>query len=134
MVTLKRWLKLYNNLLDDIDILIVEIECKTNEFERWLDGGDLARSQTYLTSLERQAELKGAINDMTEELEKMQAQRDKVVSLINNFKGLDNRILEMRYIQELSLSEIAVATGYSYQHIKNRHSELMRRIEYKYNV
>ncbi|MGO3375484.1 MAG: hypothetical protein ACTIMI_11320 [Brochothrix thermosphacta] len=124
------WLRLYNDTMTDIDILELEIECKEKELSRWLDGGDLEKTQTFLTSLEKQGEIKEVINNLKTKLEEKQSHRDKIVTLIERFEGLDNRILIMRYVDELSLSEIALLTGYSYQYIRDRHARLKKIIEF----
>ena len=131
MITIYEWLRLYNDTMTDIDILELEIECKEKELSRWLDGGDLEKTQTFLTSLEKQGEIKEVINNLKTKLEEKQSHRDKIVTLIERFEGIDNRILIMRYVDELSLSEIAQLTKYSYSYIKSRHAALMRMIKFK---
>lgn len=57
-------------------------------------------------------------------------QRDEIIELISKFQGLEQQILKMKYIDNLTLESIATETGYSYSYIKSKHAELMRIIRF----
>lgn len=92
--------------------------------------GDLAKHQTFLTSLEKQARLKGVIHDLNQRYEKLQKEREEIIQLVEKFTGLDQQILKLKYVEGLTLESIADETGYTYQYIKNKHAELMRIIRF----
>ena len=49
--------------------------------------------------------------------------------MVGHFKGLENLILKMKYIEGKSLKEIADELGYSYQHIVNKHASIINTIK-----
>lgn len=96
--------------------------------------GDLAKHQTFLTSLEKQTRLKGVIWDLNQRIEKLEKEREEIVQMVDKFHGLDQQILKLKYIEGLTLDAIASEMGYSYQYIKNKHAELMRMIRFSKKV
>ena len=110
------------------------LQLNEKELARWSNyvdtDGDLAKHQTFLTSLEKQARLKGVILDLNERYEKLQKEREEIIQMVDKFTGLDQQILKLKYIEGLTLEAIASETDYSYQYIKNKHAELMRIIKF----
>lgn len=105
------------------------------ELNRWSnysdgDDGDLAKHQKFVTALQKQAHLKGVIERLNDRIEKLEKEREEIIELIDQFNGLNNRILKLKYVEGLTLESIAEETGYTYQYIKNKHAELMRIIRF----
>ena len=59
-------------------------------------------------------------------------------SLIQTFKGVDQQIVRLKYIEGLSLEAIAETLGYSESHIQKRHAEIRKNVcfisEYMVNI
>lgn len=108
------------------------------ELARWSNyvdnDGDLAKHQTFLTSLEKQARLKEEICNLNQRVEKLAKERNEIIQMVDKFQGLDQQILKLKYIDGLTLEAIADETDYSYQYIKNKHAELMRMIRFSKKV
>ncbi|WP_430599612.1 sigma-70 family RNA polymerase sigma factor [Enterococcus sp. DIV0179] len=124
----------------DQELYELEICLQLNEKElaRWSNyvdtDGDLAKHQTFLTSLEKQARLKGVILDLNQRYEKLQKEREEIIQMVDKFTGLDQKILKLKYIDGLTLESIADETGYTYQYIRSRHADIMRMIKFSQNV
>lgn len=138
MIRIYEWV----NTLIAIDIELEELEISitlnSNELERWenysFKDGDLAKQQTFLTALQKQTRLKEVISSLVSRQEHLEQQRKEIVDTIEKFKGLEQRILKMKYVEGMKLEAIAEETGYSYQYIKNKHAELMRIIRFSKKV
>lgn len=63
------------------------------------------------------------------ELTVLQTRLDNLHKMISKFDDLDSMILKRKYIDGVSLYEIAEETAYSYGHIRNRHSVLIKSIK-----
>lgn len=83
-----------------------------------------------MTALQKQAHLKGVIERLNDRIERLEKERKEIIELIDQFNGLNNRILKLKYVEGLTLESIAEETGYTYQYIKNKHAELMRIIRF----
>ncbi|WP_231472908.1 sigma-70 RNA polymerase sigma factor region 4 domain-containing protein [Enterococcus casseliflavus] len=122
----------------ELEELQISITLNSNELERWenysFKDGDLAKQQTFLTALQKQARLKEVISSLVSRQEQLEQQRKEIVDTIEKFKGLEQRILKMKYVEGMKLEAIAESTGYSYQYIKNKHAELMRIIRFSKKV
>ncbi|MGF2089626.1 sigma-70 family RNA polymerase sigma factor [Enterococcus casseliflavus] len=122
----------------ELEELQISITLNSNELERWenysFKDGDLAKQQTFLTALQKQARLKEVISSLVNRREQLEQQRKEIVDTIEKFKGLEQRILKMKYVEGMKLEAIAESTGYSYQYIKNKHAELMRIIRFSKKV
>lgn len=108
------------------------------ELARWSNyvdtDGDLAKHQTFLTSLEKQARLKEEISSLNQRVERLAKERKEIIEMVEKFKGLNQQILKMKYIDGLTLEAIADETGYTYQYIRSRHADIMRMIKFSKNV
>ncbi|PEP49720.1 transcriptional regulator [Bacillus pseudomycoides] len=49
---------------------------------------------------------------------------------MSKFKGLENKILKMKYIDGMKLERIAEELNYSPSYINLKHAEIMRRIKF----
>lgn len=68
------------------------------------------------------------IKQLTASLAEKEQAMKSLVMLIDRFKGLDNQILKMKYIEGLTLKEIAEKLIYSHQHIVNLHTSIIKAI------
>ena len=112
---------------NEIAYLEFNLEQSQRELKRWVSG-DLAGVRLEAES--RGAHVEDVIEQIKEELSYKISQRNKLIELVHTFKGLDNQILRMKYIEEFTLEEIAEELSYSESHIRKRHADLMRTIRF----
>ncbi|MCD5202349.1 sigma-70 family RNA polymerase sigma factor [Enterococcus casseliflavus] len=138
MIRIYEWVNTLLAIDIELEELQISITLNSNELERWenysFKDGDLAKQQTFLTALQKQARLKEVISSLVSRQEQLEQQRKEIVDTIEKFKGLEQRILKMKYVEGMKLEAIAESTGYSYQYIKNKHAELMRIIRFSKKV
>lgn len=63
------------------------------------------------------------------EIQVLQVRLDNLHKMISKFDDLDSTILRMKYIDGVSLYEVSESTAYSYGHVRNRHSVLIKSIK-----
>ena len=63
------------------------------------------------------------------EIQVLQVRLDNLHKMISKFDDLDSVILRRKYIDGVSLYEIAEETAYSYDHIRRKHSNLVKTIK-----
>lgn len=130
------WLSTYHELITNLDMIDFEIKRCTNEHKRWsthgMLQGDLAKKSKTMTALTRQSELSNEIERLKLERKAIDKEIKELRQLVESFKGLDNLIMKMKYMDDMSLVEIAEELSYSYQHIKNRHAVIIKMIDYKF--
>ncbi|WP_228760904.1 sigma-70 RNA polymerase sigma factor region 4 domain-containing protein [Enterococcus mundtii] len=119
--------------------LKIDLKINTRELHRWSnysdgDDGDLAKHQKFLTALQKQKYLKGVVERLNDRIERLEKERKEIIELIDQFNGLNNRILKLKYVEGMTLESVAEETGYTYQYIKNKHAELMRIIKFNKKV
>jgi len=116
----------------------LSLDLNENELYRWQnysnEDGDLAKHQTFLTALQKQARLKEVIESLATREEQLKKQRQDIIDTIEKFQGLDQRILKMKYVDGMKLESIAEETGYTYQYIRSRHADIMKMIRFSKNV
>ncbi|HGO9409085.1 TPA: sigma factor-like helix-turn-helix DNA-binding protein [Bacillus cereus] len=121
------WLNDYQKLKQNIAYLEYNLEQTEAELKRWISG-DLRN--VSLTQDSQGAKVEDVIENIKSELDFKQNQMNKLVTLVNDFEGLDNQILKLKYIYGMTLEEIAERVDYSYSHVKKRHAELIRLIRF----
>ncbi|AUJ26565.1 DUF1492 domain-containing protein [Virgibacillus dokdonensis] len=121
------WLKDYQQLTQDIDYLEYRLDREETELKRWVEG-DLADVKLQRESIG--ANLEERVQKLRKEINFKKNQLNKLIDLVNTFKGLDNRILKMKYIDGMTLEKIADELNYSYSHVKKKHAELIRLIKF----
>lgn len=121
------WLRDYQKLEEDITYLEFNLEQTERELKRWIEG-DLFNVRLEQDSLG--AKVEDNIERIKKELEFKRGQRDKLVKLVSTFKGLENKILKLKYVDGMTLEEIAEELSYSSGHIRRKHAELVRTIKF----
>jgi DNA-directed RNA polymerase specialized sigma subunit len=127
------WLLTYQELCNEIEYLEFELNRAEIELKRWVYG-DLQELKLQEGSLGGKVEEN--IEKLKDRISFKREQRDQLIHLVNTFKGLDHKILKLRYVNGLKLDDIADELNYSASHIKKRHAELMRTIGFlkKYHL
>lgn len=138
MIRIYEWVTSLIAIDQELFEIRLSLDLNENELYRWQnysnEDGDLAKHQTFLTALQKQARLKEVIESLATREEELKKQRQDIIDTIEKFQGLDQRILKMKYVDGMKLESIAEETGYTYQYIKNKHAELMRIIRFSKKV
>lgn len=138
MIRIYEWVTSLIAIDQELFEIRLSLELNEKELNRWQnysnEDGDLAKHQTFLTALQKQARLKEVIESLATREEQLKKQRQDIIDTIEKFQGLDQRILKMKYVDGMKLEAIAEETGYTYQYIKNKHAELMRIIRFSKKV
>ncbi|GAB3797296.1 DUF1492 domain-containing protein [Virgibacillus kimchii] len=128
---LYEWLLNYQKLEQEIDYIEFELNRNKKELKRWTYGDlqDVRLNEKSIASgleekiFEIEYELAHKMNDLYD-----------AKKLISTFKGLENKILYYKYVDGLTLSEVADTLGYTSGHIYNKHAEIMRKIDFAYQI
>lgn len=127
MIIIKfQWLKEYQELDESIDLLNWKIKKSELELTRWVEG-DLSNVTLERDSLSSNLE-KNIERDKDLLSQKEQAM-ESLMLMISRFKGLDNQIIKMKYVDGMSLKDISIELNYSYSYIMTRHSQLVKVIK-----
>ncbi|WP_117170591.1 hypothetical protein [Paraliobacillus sediminis] len=120
------WLKTFKEIQEEIDVLVGEIYQTETELKRWVVG-DLQNVKLKWESKGAQVEeyLKKQMADLFHKEKEM----DELIRLVKTFKGLDNQVLRLKYIDGLTLELIGEELNYSTQYIGQVHAELLRKIK-----
>ncbi len=121
------WLRDYQKLEEDIAYLEYNLDKTKAELRRWVSG-DLR--EVRLTAESEGAKVENRIEAIEYELAHKMNDMYKLEKLISKFRGLENQILKLKYVDGMTLEEIAEAVNYSSSHIKKKHAELVRLINF----
>jgi DNA-directed RNA polymerase specialized sigma subunit len=121
------WLRDYQKLEEDIIYLEFNLEQTERELKRWVEG-DL--SDVRLTQDSLGSKVEENIEKIKNDLAFKREQKLNLVQLVEKFKGLDNKILKMKYVDGMTLDNIAHDLGYSTSHIYKKHAEIVRMIKF----
>lgn len=124
---LYEWLKDYQKLEEEIAYLEFNLEQTERELKRWIEG-DLSKVKLQHDSLG--AKVEEQIERIKKELENKLEQKEKLIQLVDKFKGLDNKILKLKYVEGMTLENIAYKLNYSPNYIKRKHAEIMKIIKF----
>lgn len=121
------WLRDYQKLEEDIAYLEYNLDKTKAELRRWVSG-DLR--EVRLTAKSEGAKVENRIEAIEYELAHKMNDMYKLEKLISKFRGLENQILKLKYVDGMTLEQIAEAVNYSSSHIKKKHAELRRLIQF----
>ncbi|QDZ76719.1 ECF-type sigma factor [Bacillus cereus] len=121
------WLKDYHKLEDEIIYLENALDRSKRKLKRWIYGD--------LQEVSLNAELEGVkleerIAFRERELTNKMDDMYKLKKLISAFKGLKNKISYLKYVEGMTLEEIAEDLSYSASYIYKKHAEIIRRIKF----
>lgn len=122
-----QWLKDYQELDEQILYLKWNLNKSKLELDRWVNG-DLANVRLEKNS--RSSSLEENIQMIEREIELLEDQRKEMLTIIYSFKGVDNDIVRLKYIDGLTLDELAEEIGYSVSYIRQRHAEIRKTIDF----
>lgn len=125
------WLKDYRRLEEEIAFIEFNLERSRRELGRW-SGGDL--SDIKLSPESIAANLEESIERIEYELAHKINDMHDMKKMIGTFSGLEHKILYKKYIEGLTLEQVAEELKYSAQYIYNKHAEIKRKIDYAQEV
>ena len=97
------------------------------ELERWHDPKDLGKVK--LTKESNASHLEENIKRDKAFLAEKELAMEALMIMIERFKGLDNQILKMKYLEGMTLKSISIELNYSYSYLMSRHAQLVRIIK-----
>lgn len=122
-----QWLQEYQKLEEEIEILKWKIRKSEVELERWCDPRDLGKVK--ITNESNASHLEENIKRDKAFLGEKELAMESLMIMIDRFKGLDNQLLRMKYIDGMTLKDISIELNYSYSYIMTRHSILVKAIK-----
>lgn len=122
-----QWLQEYQKLEEEIEILKWKIRKSEVELERWCDPRDLGKVK--ITHESNASHLEENIKRDKAFLGEKELAMESLRIMIDRFKGLDNQLLRMKYIDGMTLKDISIELNYSYSYIMTRHSILVKAIK-----
>lgn len=127
LVSKFQWLKDYQEVVQKIAYLEMNLERSRKELNRWISG-DLAKYK--LTAESDGAKLEERIAAIEYELAHKENDLREMKKLIASFGGLENQIIYKKYIEGMTLEKIAEELNYSTQYIYNKHAQMKRLVEF----
>jgi RNA polymerase sigma factor (sigma-70 family) len=121
------WLLEYRDLVDEISWSKWEIRKVKSHIERE-STGDLSRVAHNQGS--KSSKLEESLIYWQQQLESQEQLKHDLLKMIDDFNGYEARILRLKYIDGLTLEEIADKLGYSVETIRQKHAELHRRLDF----
>ena len=122
-----QWLKDYQCLDEQILYLKWNLNKSRLELDRWVNG-DLANVRLEKNS--RSSSLEESIEKIEQEIKRLEEQKGELLSIVRSFKGLDNDIVRLKYIDGYSLEEVAEETDYSASYIRQRYAAIRKTIQF----
>lgn len=125
-----QWLKDYQGLEQQIHYLKWNLNKSKLELDRWVNG-DLANVRLEKNS--RSSSLEENICKIEQELALLEEQRKEMLTIIHSFNGVDNDIVRLKYIDGLTLEQLAEEIGYSVSYVRQRHAEIRKTLDFLNN-
>lgn len=125
------WLRDYQQIEDEITYLEFNLERSQKELKRWVSG-DLAGVK--LTAESDGAKLEERIERIERELQIKLAEQKDFMELISKFSGLNHKILKSKYVDGMTLEEIAEELNYSASYIYKKHAEIAKMIRFAHEI
>ena len=122
-----KWLNDYQKLEDEIIYLEHNLHRSKRELKRWVSG-DLAKYKLAPDSDGTKVEER--IGKIEYELAHKMNDLYNLKQIIGKFKGLDHQILKMKYVDGMTLEQIAYDLDYSPYYIKRKHAEIRKVIKF----
>ncbi|MDM5230178.1 ECF-type sigma factor [Lysinibacillus pakistanensis] len=125
------WLRDYQQIQEEIAYLEYNLERSQKELKRWVNG-DLVGVK--LTADSDGAKLEERIERIDRELQVKLLEQKNFLELINRFSGLNHKILKLKYVDGMTLEEIAEVLNYSASYIYKKHAEIAKMIKFAHEI
>ncbi|MDM5439862.1 hypothetical protein QUG02_17515 [Bacillus hominis] len=121
------WLRDYQKLEERIAYLDYNLDKTKAELKRWISG-DLR--EVRLTAESEGAKVEERIEAIEYELAHKMNDMYKLKKLISTFRGLEHKIIYLKYVEGMALDRVAEKLNYSTQYIYNKHASIRGKVEY----
>lgn len=122
------WLSKYQEWEQKIALIDWELETYKEELKRWKNPDDLGRYSLVKES--KASKLEDTIQGLEYDLAvKMNCLYD-LKKVIYSFRGIEQHILRMKYVEGLTLKEIADELGYSYDYLRRKHVKILNKAQF----
>ncbi|WP_143352929.1 hypothetical protein [Enterococcus villorum] len=122
-----KWLKDYRELDEQIFYLKWSLNKSELELARWIEG-DL--STLCLKDNGRVPSLKEKIQNTRQEINLLDEQKKEMLAILETFKGIDNQIVKMKYIDGMKLEDIAEKIDYTVSYVRQRHAGIRKTLKF----
>lgn len=122
-----QWLKEYRRIEEDLFYLESNLERTKREIGRWTTG-DLAKYKLEPES--KGAKLEEIIEELQYEIAHKMNDLHDIKKMIKKFRGIEQKIIYGKYIEDKTLEEVAEDLGYSAQYIYAKHAQIKRLIDF----
>lgn len=120
---LLEWLLEYKKLEQQISFLKLKLIKKEQELNKKINGCNSIFEDDKEESLNE-------VNFLDLEIIEVENLKYSLIRLVDGFKGLDNKILKMKYVDGMTLEKIAEELGYSRSYIYTRHAVINKQIKF----
>ncbi|WP_217994619.1 sigma factor-like helix-turn-helix DNA-binding protein [Globicatella sanguinis] len=128
MVIIKfEWLKEYKQLEHEIALLEWKLSKSKLELTRWVEG-DLMNVR--LTNESIASKLEPIIKEYEADLAIKHKQMDELNKIIEALSGTEQHIVKLKYIDGLTLEQIAEELGYTPGYIRYKHANIRKFISF----
>lgn len=129
-------IEMYRTNKLEIESLKLRKDICNDEIENWgavsvNDKARLGKKHDFLSRIKQTDNVVDELNIINERLQTLESRQKKILDVVDQFDGLEHQILKLRFIKGYKITEIAAKLGYSEQYIRNKQTELMKRIEFK---
>lgn len=122
-----QWLQEYQELEERLIYLKWNLNKSKLELIRWTEG-DLQGIK--LTNESRAASLEEKIQFMESEILQIKLQMEELEEIVSSFENVDTQIIKLRYIDDLTIEEIAEEIGYSISYVRKRYTEINKTLHF----
>ncbi|WP_146993613.1 sigma factor-like helix-turn-helix DNA-binding protein [Furfurilactobacillus siliginis] len=121
------WLNEYLELKDECHLLEWKIRKTKHEEWRWLEG-DLAGVR--INGKSKGSHVSDNLPKLESDLKTCENEMNTLLQIVDTFQGYENDILRLKYIDGLSIEDIAEKLNLSVSTVSQRHAELHRRLDF----
>lgn len=122
-----QWLQDYQELENSLIYLKWNLNKSKLELIRWTEG-DL--QEIKLNKEFRAASLEEKIRFVESEILQIEKQMEEAEEIISSFESVDAQIIKMKYIDGITLEDIAEEIGYSYSYLRKKHTEIRKTLKF----
>lgn len=122
-----QWLADYKELEEKLIYLKWNLNKSKLELIRWVEG-DLVGVKLEKGS--HSASLEEKIKFIEQEISEANNQIKELKSIVDNFEGIDAQIVRLKFIENISLEDIADQLGYSISYVRKRHTDIRKTLSF----
>lgn len=125
-----QWLADYKELEEKLIYLKWNLNKSKLELIRWVEG-DLVGVKLEKGS--HSASLEEKIKFIEQEIVEISNQILELNDLVSSFENPDTQIVRMKYIDKMTLEDIAEEIGYNVSYIRKKHAEIVKTLKFLEN-